>query len=208
MSLDDRGLIDYFRKQSNGDPQSEEIKSLDQLMLLHDEAFVDAAFRVLFKRPADESGLGYYADRLRRGFCRISVLDQLTRSSEVRPDWQGFPGLFASIKRFRKSRKLAGWSLALNDPELGVTPSLRRARILQNSLGAQRQILVQAVQKIEGDNHHRNEALTQLPFPAATPTLKALEPVRFEPPHARRINDVRHFDVPDQIRTVVGLLHL
>jgi hypothetical protein len=208
MSLEDRGLIDYFRRQSNGDPESVEIKNLDQLMVLHDEAFVDAAFRVLFKRPADESGLGYYSDRLRRGFCRVSVLEQLTRSSEVRPDWQAFPGLLAAIKRFRKSRKLGGWSLALNDPELGVTPSLRRARVLQNSLGAQRQILVQAVQKIEIDSHHRNEALTQPPVQVAGPTGRHFEPVRFEQPYARRINDVRHFDVPDQIKAVVGLLHL
>jgi hypothetical protein len=208
MSLNDRGLVDYLRKQSNGEPASGGIRTLDQLMVLHDDAFVDAAFRTLFNRPADESGLAYYGDRLRRGFCRISVLQQLIRSSETRPDWQAFPGLSAAIGRFRKSRKLSGWKLALNDPELGVTASLRRARILQNSLGAQRQILAQAVQNIETDNRYRTETMAQLPATIPSAVARFTAPARFDPPQARRINAVRSIDLPDHIKAVVGLLHL
>ncbi|WP_416268749.1 rhamnan synthesis F family protein [Burkholderia cepacia] len=111
--------------------------SIDHLMEARDELFVSLAFKLLFKRAVDAAGLEYYSGRLRKGHSRISILDQLIRSAEARPDWESVPGLSVAVARFRKSRRLGGWRLALFDSELGVTPVHRKARARANHASRQ-----------------------------------------------------------------------
>ena len=47
-----------------------------------DEAFVRAAYLVLFEREADPGGLGYYLSCLAKGIARESVLESLMASPE------------------------------------------------------------------------------------------------------------------------------
>lgn len=124
--------------------------SIDHLMEARDELFVGLAFQLLFKRAVDAVGLAYYAGRLRKGHSRMSILDQLIRSAEVRPDWESVPGLSIAVARFRKSRRLGGWRLALFDSELGVTPAHRKARVRANHAGRQ-----QGAQSIPVDSKSR-----------------------------------------------------
>lgn len=105
-----RQLVDYFRN-----PSTDSKFYLEYLMDLPDEAFVDAAFRALLKRPSDPTGLRYYSDHLRGGKPRMWVLDRLVRSAEIRADWQHLPDLAVALGHYRRSHKLRGVLLALRD---------------------------------------------------------------------------------------------
>lgn len=190
------------------DGQKSEIPlSFEQLMALHDELFVEASFIMLLRRPADPVGLSYYLKRLREGYCRASILHQLVHSPEIRPDWRNFLSLVATLDRFRRSRKLTGWRLALYDLELGITPSLRRARILQNGMGAQQQLLAQAIGRIETNGRSGMGSKNETQDNSAAPNMVS-SAIRFEPTHPRHINDVRSFDLPDKIIASIDLLHI
>jgi hypothetical protein len=104
-------------------------------MQLYDDLFVKAAYPLLLGRKADRAGTDCYTARLHEGHSRISIIDQMVRSAEARPDWAELPGLRGALKRYHASRRLSGWKLALRDPELGRLPSQRRARSLANALG-------------------------------------------------------------------------
>ena len=208
MGFDGRKMIDYFADQSGGGTR-DDLCSLDRLMALHDDLFVAAAYDAILRRQADPIGLAYYAGRLRSGFSRISVMDQLVRSPEARADWRDLPGLEAAIARYRKSRGLGGWRLALSDPELGRTPSLRRARVLQNSLSAQRQMVAQAMEQLAAVSPRQAAGRGEDQNAGGLSNKETAAGERaypFEPPCPRRIGDVRYIDLPAQVRAIVGQL--
>lgn len=194
--------------------KSEKISTYVQLMKLYDEAFVEAAYTLILGRPADPIGLGYYANRLRRGYSRVSVLDQLVRSVESEEGWEKIPGLQQAIDRYRASRSFAGWRLALRDPELGRTPSIRRARALENSIAESRQKLESTLAKLS----LQNEVVKQMVSERVTAghAAEGHSPVRrdssgrreFPAPQlrSRRLDEIRAFDLPPSARAVLETL--
>ena len=56
--------------------------TLDELLSYHDRHFVCCAYRTLLGREPDPDGLNYYLNRLRAGYSKIRILQQLRHSSE------------------------------------------------------------------------------------------------------------------------------
>jgi glycosyltransferase involved in cell wall biosynthesis len=73
--------------------------SLEDLLDYHDEAFVYVAYRTLLRRSPDAEGMAYYARRLRRGFGRLEVLEQICRSKEAQQLAVKLPGLEDALRR-------------------------------------------------------------------------------------------------------------
>jgi hypothetical protein len=103
-------------------------------MQLYDDLFVKAAYPLLLGRKADRAGTDCCTARLHEGHSRISIIDQMVRSAEARPDWAELPGLWR-LETVPCVATTSGWKLPLRDPELGRLPSQRRARSLANALG-------------------------------------------------------------------------
>lgn len=208
MELDDNNSPKTFRDVFANSLDDAEKLGFDYLMDLHDDAFVIAAYKLLLGRRADPTGVRYYAGRLRRGFSRTSVLDQMVRSNEARGDWRSVAGLAEAIDRYRQSRTLRGWRLALNDPELGRTPARRQARIFQNGMGAQRQLISQTAEQIHSEVVAGS--MRQAPLPADEGRRSGEDEewssFRFQPPRPRAISEIRETDLPDRIRAAVRLL--
>ncbi len=59
-------------------------QAFNDLLALHDEAFVRAAYRTLLGREADNDGLGHYHARLRAGCGKAKIIWALTQSDEGR----------------------------------------------------------------------------------------------------------------------------
>jgi 2-polyprenyl-3-methyl-5-hydroxy-6-metoxy-1,4-benzoquinol methylase len=60
---------------------------------LSDRRFIESAYAVLLRRPADETGIAHYLNALRAGRSRILVLGELRYSAEGRAVGMPVPGL-------------------------------------------------------------------------------------------------------------------
>ncbi len=130
-----------------GSRVSKRVTDYTELMRLHDEAFVEEAYALVLGRKPDKVGLKYYVSRLRIGHGRLSVISQLSKSTEARSNWDQLPGLREALERLKASRRIGGWKLALTDPEVGRTGSLRRARALQNNVASQNRQIEKSLEK-------------------------------------------------------------
>jgi hypothetical protein len=188
--------------------------SYADLMSLHGPVFIEAAYQVILGRRADPIGLSYYSDRLRAGYSRTSVLDQLARSSEVNDGWDQVPGLLEAVRRYRRSRSLHGWKLALTDLELGRTPAIRRARALLNSIGSDQQRLARKLEDLSDQQETMKYLISNFETTAATEEADAAarwnsrgdREFRVPELRSRRIDEIRPFDLAPAARAVVDAL--
>jgi len=188
--------------------------SLAELMDLHDAEFVKAAYLIMLARPADPIGLNYYVNRLRRGYGRFSVLEQLARSHEACENWRALPGMSQAIMKFRASRGLKGWKAALTDVECGRTPGLRRLRALQNSVGGDRQRLELALAMLSHQQEIVKYLISNLSMEGAmdggglAERRNSQSAREFVVPEirSRRIEEVRSFDLPSSARKAIDVL--
>ena len=58
--------------------------SLAQLLGLHNEEFVRAAYARLLEREADPEGLRFYSAELLQGVDKLDILERLSQSDEAR----------------------------------------------------------------------------------------------------------------------------
>lgn len=88
------------------------VRTVHDLLNLHDESFVVAAYRAALGREADADGLSYYLSRLRQGVDRIEVLRQLRSSPEGRALKRApLAGLDDAVEAYlaARPRGLAAW---------------------------------------------------------------------------------------------------
>ena len=87
------------------------VNSLAELLLLHGEPFVRAAYLTLLKREPDPQGLARYLEVLRAGHSNMHVLKALYQAPEARDKSAELPGLAAAIRNYDKARprSLKGW---------------------------------------------------------------------------------------------------
>ena len=180
------------------------MRQLADLFDIHDAAFVELAYEIMFRRKADPAGLTYYVDRLRKGYSRIAVLNQLAKSPEANPQWSGAPRLREKLDNYRSGRRSI-WRLwrARYDPETGMAPRLRRARAIENAIGRGRQDTLAAFAKISVEM----ETLRGLAQEPLTDQLVACG-AAFPELKGRSVFDVREFDLPPVGRKVLSALNV
>lgn len=88
-------------------------ESLDQLLALDHEDFVNGAYRLLLRRAPDEGGASYYLSRLQRGFPKGEVIWQICQSREWRAARREIPGLRGFLESYRQQRRSIRSRLAM-----------------------------------------------------------------------------------------------
>lgn len=118
------------------------LSSSAELVCLHDEAFIQAAYESLLGRPADEAGLAYYLARLRTGYSKLSILRQLRSSEESRQYAHGIADLDKVLARYWLGQlPLVGWAFRGWWKLEGESAAERSQRIMINELFCLRQQL-------------------------------------------------------------------
>ena len=117
--------------------------SLAQLLGLHNEEFVRAAYARLLEREADPEGLRFYSAELLQGVDKLDILERLSQSDEARTRGTGrLEGLKEAIEQRRHQagkwqrafRELSGaHSDALARQIRGIDQTLRGATQQANS---------------------------------------------------------------------------
>ena len=207
MNSADAHFVRYFREKLKSPLSADDLSSVDAFMKYHDEMFVTYAYNVLFGREPDPVGMRYYVDRLRGGKSRISILNQMVRAHEVRPDWESVPGLAAALDQYRKSNKWTGWFRFRQNLELSVAQWARQARIYQNSMEAQAQSFRYVAERLEVEYHKSSEVLGKISADLNDLGSEDAERlVDFCSLTPRKIDEVRERDVPGEITMVVARL--
>ena len=80
------------------------ITTLDEILALHDEDFVNAAYQQVLKRNPDSEGFQYYLGRIRKGISKIDVLGKLRNSSEGQKYPEPFVELDSTIQKYRRTK--------------------------------------------------------------------------------------------------------
>lgn len=87
------------------------IKTLEDLLALEDDAFLNAAYWSLLGREADPEGYAYYADILHKKGNKLAVLSQIYQGAEARQFNPSMAGLKSAINQYRRSQLLKYFSL-------------------------------------------------------------------------------------------------
>ena len=186
------------------------IQSIDDLMQLYDRTFLQAAYPVMLRRAADLTGVEYYLRRMRRGYSRIAVLDQLWKSDEANPRWE-VHGLRPRLERFRRQKR--GWRglwRRWTDPEFGMRFQLRQARAIENAIGGARHDMLAACAELASEQQQQNELLTMLLRRVSElPTQGGRSGGRTrKAPGAHTVYDVRESDLPPSALDALKTLRL
>ena len=89
----------------NSVPLASQPRTLDELLKLHDEAFVTGAYKVLLGRPPDPEGLENYLRQIRAGTQKSQIVAELAGSPEGRSRSAELPGLGSLIAEHRKGAR-------------------------------------------------------------------------------------------------------
>lgn len=186
------------------------VRSINDLMELYDAAFVEAAYHAMLRRGADPSGKEYYLRRLRAGYGRIAVLDQMSKGDEANPRWEEVSGLRRVLHRYRAARRsLGGWWWLLTDAEVGRSRRFRRVRTLNNAVGRLRQETVQALASMQRDQEVLRDLMLTL-LQSGSGQGGASGPRHgsniVEEPRNRTAYDVRELDLSRSGRAVLRSL--
>ena len=104
--------------------------SLDELLALHGEVFIRAAYLVLFKREPDVQGLHRYLELLRAGYSNMFILKALYQAPEAKEKLARLDGLRAALKDYDKAQ-LRSWTGWYNRSVKGALSELPRDRELR-----------------------------------------------------------------------------
>jgi hypothetical protein len=124
-----QGLDDLVRRVQTGHDSFGDV-SLDDLLTLHGDVFVRAAYLVLFKREPDPQGQARYVEVLRAGFSNMHVLKALYEAPEAREKAAALPGLPKAVASYKRAqgRNWRGW---YHRSVLGAPSDLPRDRELR-----------------------------------------------------------------------------
>lgn len=175
------------------------IASIDDLLELHDRDFVEAAYLIMLRRPVDPSGCAYFVRRLRLGYSRVALLDQMLKSPEANPQWEQVGRLRETLARYRAARRsLKGWWWLYNDPEVGKRRALMRIRALHNEVGRVGHEMRAAVAELRCEQKSMHELVLTLlqSMPERNAPQRSPGAAGSLPPlHDRTTYDVREIDL-------------
>jgi hypothetical protein len=99
-------------------PKREPVADLPSLLNLEGSRFVQAAYRALLLREADDNGLAAYTAELQSGRSKLEILEALSSSSEGQARGVVFAGLAEAIKA-RQTQRSSLWHRASRRLGLG-----------------------------------------------------------------------------------------
>lgn len=89
-----------FRVANAGETTTPKIKSLSQLLALHDYAFVQVAFERLLGRDPDSDGSDFYLEQIRIGSSKLGILAQLHYCDEAKNRRENVCEWYAAIASY------------------------------------------------------------------------------------------------------------
>ncbi|MDV3096570.1 FkbM family methyltransferase [Burkholderia cenocepacia] len=170
--------------QSRTTTAMDTIEHVDQLLDMHEGAFVQAAYRALLGREPDLEGLRYYLGRLRQGYEKSDLIAQIATSPEARTNGKAeLPGVSLILARKRSANR---WYKRLFT---GDRHAARQINRLESELGR----LGRQITRLESECHLRFDQLDR-----ASETLQAA------------LNEYRHQSMHafDDLRQAVAHIHV
>ncbi|WP_081072604.1 FkbM family methyltransferase [Burkholderia cepacia] len=162
--------------QSRTTTAMDTIEHVDQLLDMHDGAFVQAAYRTLLGREPDLEGLRYYLGRLRQGYEKSDLIAQIATSPEARTNGRAeLPGISLVLARKRSANR---WYKRLFTGDRHAARQLNRLESELDRLGRQ-------VTRLESECHLRFDRLDR----ASEALQAALNEYRHQSMHA--FDDIR-----------------
>lgn len=108
-------------------------RSLQAVLVLHDEDFINAAYALILSREADSDGLGNYLLKVRAGASKASVIAALARSAEAAEQGVDAATVIRNLAQFEAVDSL--WSRFLRRVTPGSSATVeRQLRIIDNRL--------------------------------------------------------------------------
>lgn len=130
-----KGISMFSTSQANSQGWISPVKTLDELLAYHDQAFIQCAYRTLLGREPDIEGANYYLRRLRSGVSKIQILAQLCLSKEAAGLKAEVIGLDDAISAYRLGRlPLVGWLYRLLNGLEGSQFTHHKLRIVENQI--------------------------------------------------------------------------
>lgn len=115
--------------------------SLDELCSFYDVDFVRCAYITILGRQPDPSGEAAYLRRLRAGANKLSILNDLRRSSEGKSHDPGIAGLDRALrKQHHANLPFVGWFIRQLTGRAGHGPIERSLRMLESNLAIDRDL--------------------------------------------------------------------
>jgi Domain of unknown function (DUF4214) len=119
---------------NNVPPPNESTPTIEDILKLHDKAFVVKAYAVILGRTPDSGGLANYLTQVRAGTHKAQIVAELAESPEGRHQSVELPGLQSVIRRYRK-RAPSRWARWMRRGSRGDTESTeRQLRAIENQL--------------------------------------------------------------------------
>jgi GT2 family glycosyltransferase/glycosyltransferase involved in cell wall biosynthesis len=118
------------------------VHSVDDLLELSGNLFIESAYRHVLGRPADISGLHHYLERLRRGTSKESVVAQLRNSREGLSYGSNLPGLEQIVRREKRSR------LPLIGSFIQKKQAVGQLNVIENKVGNVESLLLSSTLQI------------------------------------------------------------
>ena len=129
------------------------IRHIDQLLALDDEAFVEALFVTILKRPPDSAEMKFYVNQLRAGYGKAETLADIAKFPEGTAGLRDLPGSQGFVGSRRWSRGLP-WGLLSRGRRME-----RQLNRLENGIGQ----LLQQLNRLESETTRQLSELKQSP---------------------------------------------
>ena len=104
----------------NPRPSATAAAHIQDLLALHDEAFVASAYMTLLKRPADPIGLASHVALLREGVDKAVLIVELARSKEGLEAAVDLPGLIEFVAALASAQMVGPAGIAGSKPHAGA----------------------------------------------------------------------------------------
>lgn len=110
-------------------------RSLDELLAYHDSDFVHCAYITLLGRVPDIEGIRYYLGRLRSGYEKMSIIQQLVSSQEGMKYKANVAHLNSTLRYYRISKwPLIGYVFSLFIQSSIKISSKKHLNIIENKI--------------------------------------------------------------------------
>ena len=130
----------------------EEIRSIDDLLELHDERFINALYRRLLGREPDARGHAGHLRNLRQGRAQLAVIRDIVISDEAKSKVIDLAGLEAAMNKYadRTRSPITRWRFR-HHPDYGSSRWARQIRAIANQISGMEDRISMELDGLRGD---------------------------------------------------------